>query len=54
MSEHRADTIALQGGQVPDPTTSARAVFRSTSYSLDDIEADLEQALARSPDAVTA
>ena len=56
MSEHRAETIALHGGQVPDPTTNARAVpiDQTTSYTFDDILADLDQALAKSRVAVTA
>ncbi len=38
MSEHRPETIALHGGQVPDPTTNARAVpiYQTTSYTFDD------------------
>ncbi len=40
MSEHRAETIALYGGQVPDPTTNARAVpiSQTTSYTFDDTQ----------------
>jgi O-acetylhomoserine (thiol)-lyase len=40
MSEHRAETIALHGGQVPDPTTNARAVpiYQTTSYTFDDTQ----------------
>lgn len=34
MSQHRFETIALHGGQIPDPTTTARAVpvYRTSSY----------------------
>ena len=34
------DTIALHGGQVPDPTTGARAVpiYQTTSYQFRDTE----------------
>ncbi len=40
MSEHRAETIALHGGQAPDPTTNARAVpiYQTTSYTFDDTQ----------------
>ena len=41
MSEnHRPETIALHGGQVPDPTTNARAVpiYQTTSYTFDDTQ----------------
>ena len=40
MSEHRAETIALHGGQVSDPTTNARAVpiYQTTSYTFDDTQ----------------
>jgi O-acetylhomoserine (thiol)-lyase len=42
MSERqlRAETIALHGGQVPDPTTGARAVpiFQTTSYQFKNTE----------------
>ena len=40
MSSHRAETIALHGGQVPDPTTNARAVpiYQTTSYTFDDTQ----------------
>jgi O-acetylhomoserine (thiol)-lyase len=40
MSQHRAETIALHGGQVPDPTTNARAVpiYQTTSYTFDDTQ----------------
>ncbi len=40
MSDHRAETIALHGGQVPDPTTNARAVpiYQTTSYTFNDTE----------------
>ena len=40
MSNHRAETIALHGGQVPDPTTNARAVpiYQTTSYTFDDTQ----------------
>ena len=40
MSDHRAETIALHGGQVPDPTTNARAVpiYQTTSYVFNDTE----------------
>ena len=38
MSEQRPETIALHGGQVPDPTTNARAVpiYQTTSFVFDD------------------
>ncbi len=42
MSDHtlRPETIALHGGQVPDPTTGARAVpiFQTTSYQFKSTE----------------
>jgi O-acetylhomoserine (thiol)-lyase len=40
MSDHRAETIALHGGQVPDPTTNARAVpiYQTTSYTFNDTD----------------
>jgi len=38
MSEQRPETIALHGGQTPDPTTNARAVpiYQTTSFVFDD------------------
>jgi O-acetylhomoserine (thiol)-lyase len=40
MSQQRAETIALHGGQVPDPTTNARAVpiYQATSITFDDTQ----------------
>ena len=40
MSDPRPETIALHGGQVPDPTTGARAVpiYQTTSYVFDDTQ----------------
>ncbi len=40
MSELHPETIALHGGQVPDPTTNARAVpiYQTTSYVFDDTQ----------------
>jgi O-acetylhomoserine (thiol)-lyase len=40
MNEQRPETIALHGGQVPDPTTKARAVpiYQTTSYVFDDTQ----------------
>jgi O-acetylhomoserine (thiol)-lyase len=40
MSDHRPETIALHGGQVPDPTTGSRAVpiYQTTSYVFDDTQ----------------
>ncbi len=40
MSEQRPETIALHGGQVPDPTTRSRAVpiYQTTSYVFDDTQ----------------
>jgi len=40
MTDHRPETIALHGGQVPDPTTGARAVpiYQTTSYVFDDTQ----------------
>jgi len=40
MSDHRPETIALHGGQVPDPTTGARAVpiYQTTSYVFEDTQ----------------
>jgi O-acetylhomoserine (thiol)-lyase len=37
---YRPETIALHGGQEPDPTTNARAVpiYQTTSYVFDDTE----------------
>jgi O-acetylhomoserine (thiol)-lyase len=40
MSDYRPETIALHGGQVPDPTTNSRAVpiYQTTSYVFDDTQ----------------
>ena len=40
MNDQRAETIALHGGQVPDPTTGARAVpiYQTTSYVFEDTQ----------------
>jgi O-acetylhomoserine (thiol)-lyase len=40
MSDHHRDTIALHGGQVPDPTTNARAVpiYQTTSFVFNDAQ----------------
>ena len=40
MSDHHRDTIALHGGQVPDPTTNARAVpiYQTSSYTFNDAD----------------
>jgi len=40
MCGQRAETIALHGGQSPDPTTKARAVpiYQTTSYEFDDTQ----------------
>ena len=40
MSELRPETIALHGGQTPDPTTHARAVpiYQTTSYVFEDTQ----------------
>jgi O-acetylhomoserine (thiol)-lyase len=40
MSDFRPETIALHGGQVPDPTTGARAVpiYQTTSYVFEDTQ----------------
>jgi len=40
MSDHHRDTIALHGGQQPDPTTNARAVpiYQTTSFVFNDAE----------------
>jgi O-acetylhomoserine (thiol)-lyase len=40
MSEHRPETVALHGGQQPDPTTKSRAVpiYQTTSYVFDDTQ----------------
>src|ERR1700690_1582041 len=40
MTELHPETIALHGGQVPDPTTNARAVpiYQTTSYVFDDTQ----------------
>src|SRR4051794_40025814 len=40
MSGQRAETIALHGGQSPDPTTKARAVpiYQTTSYVFEDTQ----------------
>jgi O-acetylhomoserine (thiol)-lyase len=40
MTDFRPETIAVHGGQVPDPTTNARAVpiYQTTSYVFDDTE----------------
>lgn len=40
MSEQRPETIALHGGQVPDPATNARAVpiYQTTSFVFNDAE----------------
>ena len=40
MTEFRPETIAVHGGQVPDPTTNARAVpiYQTTSFTFDDTQ----------------
>ncbi len=40
MTDHRPETIALHGGQSPDPTTGARAVpiYQTTSYVFEDTQ----------------
>src|SRR4051794_17427167 len=40
MTDFRPETIALHGGQVPDPTTGSRAVpiYQTTSYVFDDTQ----------------
>jgi O-acetylhomoserine (thiol)-lyase len=40
MAEQRPETIAVHGGQVPDPTTKSRAVpiYQTTSYVFDDTQ----------------
>src|SRR3954466_5143284 len=40
MTDLRPETIALHGGQTPDPTTKARAVpiYQTTSYVFDDTQ----------------
>ena len=40
MTEKHPETIALHGGQAPDPTTNARAVpiYQTTSYVFDDTQ----------------
>jgi len=40
MSDHRPETVALHGGQTPDPTTNSRAVpiYQTTSYTFDDTQ----------------
>ena len=40
MSDYHRDTVALHGGQVPDPTTNARAVpiYQTTSFVFNDAE----------------
>ena len=40
MTELRPETIALHGGQAPDPTTNSRAVpiYQTTSYVFDDTQ----------------
>ena len=40
MTELRPETIALHGGQTPDPTTNARAVpiYQTTSFVFDDTQ----------------
>ena len=40
MSDHHRETIALHGGQVPDPTTNARAVpiYQTTSFVFNDAQ----------------
>jgi len=40
MSDQRPETIALHGGQTPDPTTNARAVpiYQTTSFVFDDTQ----------------
>jgi O-acetylhomoserine (thiol)-lyase len=40
MSAQRPETLALHGGQAPDPTTNARAVpiYQTTSYTFDDTQ----------------
>ncbi len=40
MSDQHRDTIALHGGQVPDPTTNARVVpiYQTTSFVFNDAQ----------------
>src|SRR5204862_5774172 len=40
MADPKPETIALHGGQTPDPTTNARAVpiYQTTSYVFDDTQ----------------
>ncbi|MGD0166593.1 MAG: O-acetylhomoserine aminocarboxypropyltransferase/cysteine synthase [Gaiellaceae bacterium] len=40
MSNYRPETLALHAGQIPDPTTGARAVpiYQTTSYVFDDTQ----------------
>src|SRR3954465_5709347 len=40
MTDLRPETIALPGGQTPDPTTKSRAVpiYQTTSYVFDDTQ----------------
>src|SRR5262245_4559132 len=39
-ANHHFNTLAVHGGQVPDPTTHARAVpiYQTTSYNFDDAD----------------
>jgi O-acetylhomoserine (thiol)-lyase len=43
----KIETLALHAGYSPEPTTKAVAVpiYQTTSHAIDDLKADLEQAL---------
>lgn len=51
MSAQRPETIALHGGQVPDPTTNARAVpiYQTTSFVFDDADHAADLFALRTP-----
>ena len=51
MSAQRPETIALHGGQVPDPTTNSRAVpiYQTTSYVFNDADHAADLFALRTP-----
>ena len=51
MSAHHPETIALHGGQAPDPTTNARAVpiYQTTSFTFNDADHAADLFALRTP-----
>jgi hypothetical protein len=54
MSDHRAGTIALNGGQVSDLTTNVPAVPNDRTITCPSTHTDRDQALATARTAVSA